>query len=152
MIDMNKMYEVGAQIRKAYDEDRYVDIDGNVWLGRGDERWYVEDKGHLEDPAYWLTNQQMMKKMCNELSGDEQFSRDEAVRLEALYEYAMQTKNLSGDWYETADPFIRLTRDQVIWADKESRVRLIEWCKEEAGPDYRLVRRRKAGPIKEVDM
>lgn len=147
MMDMQEMMKIGKQIEKFYEDDKYTDIDGNVWLGiEAEDKWVAE-----ADKGYWLTNDQMMKKMCNELSGDEQFSRDEAVRRETRYEYAMQTKNLSGDWYETADPFIRLTRDQVIWADKESRVRLIEWCKEESGPDYRLVRRLKAGPVEEAE-
>lgn len=151
MMDMQEALKVSKQIEKFYAEDRYTDIDGLVWLGTADERWYVEGKETEEDPQYWLTNDRMMKKMCNELMGYEQARRDDAVRMEARYEYAMQMKNLSGEWVETDDPFIRLTRDRVIWSDRASRERLIAWCKEEMGPDFRLVRRRKAGPVEEVD-
>lgn len=66
---------------------------------------------------------------------------------EPEYEYAMQMKNIRGEWVETDDPFIRSTTNLVVWADKESRERLVAWYQKEMGPDFRLVKRRKAGPI-----
>ena len=138
MIDMEKMFGLAEQIKKAYAEDRYTDIDGMVWLGiDAEEKWVRED-----DTGYLLTNAQMMKKMINELSGDEQFRRDEAVRREALYEYAIKRTVIGLD--ET-------TYVGGAWCDRgEVNMSLLTLTSEKV--EYKLVRRRKAGPVEEVDI
>lgn len=65
----------------------------------------------------------------------------------AEYEYALQMKDIFGNWRETSDPMLRGWSHPVIWADKESREELGEWCRKELGPDFRVVKRRKAGPV-----
>lgn len=139
-MDMKQMLEIGKQIEKFYAEDRYTDIDGNVWLGRGDERWYMEGKEAEEDAKYWLTNDQMMKKMCNELTGDEQYRRDNAVRMEALYEYNVRVLPP----YST-DPIILYS----TWISKKQMEDF--WSGQTRPANFKLVRRRKAGPVEEVD-
>lgn len=140
-MDMQEMLKVVKQIEKFYAEDRYTDIDGNVWLGRGDERWYMEGKEAEEDAQYWLTNQQMMKKMINELTGDEQFRRDEAERLEARYEYNVRVLP------KNAEKPITLYSS---WVSKNLLTDL--WKGQTMPAHFTMVRRVKAGPIEEVDM
>lgn len=136
--------EIAKKIEKFYAEDRYTDIDGNVWLGRGDERWYMEGKEAEEDAQYWLTNQQMMKKMCNELSGDEQYRRDNAVRMEALYEYAIQRTSIT----RPGEAFIVGN----YWGEREERQTALDGLPSLDGNaiKYWLVRRLKAGPVEKV--
>jgi hypothetical protein len=138
-MNVQDMLKVAKQIEKFYAEDRYTDIDGNVWLGRGDERWYMEGKETEEDAAYWLTNRQMLKKMSNELSGDEQFRRDEAVRIEALYEYNIRVVSP----YAT-EPMILYN----VWITKKQMTDF--WAGQTRPANFTLVRRLKAGPVEEV--
>jgi hypothetical protein len=145
-LHMEEIFEVAKQIEKSYAEDRYVDIDGNVWLGRGDERWYMEGTETEEDPGYWLTNGQMQKKMSNELMGYEQERRDEAARKEARYEYAMQTTR-HGETFQIFE------REWVTREDAKERVdRYTDSWKRMGRTEYsaKLVRRLKAGPVEEV--
>ena len=150
-MDMQEMLKVGKQIEKFYAEDKYTDIDGNVWLGIGDERWYMEGKEAEEDAQYWLTNDQMMKKMCSELTGDEQFRRDEVARREAQYEYAIKRTSIetgtSHIWYDKW-----LTKEQAE-DDLSGYIEAEEIHEAEHGyryATYSLVKRRKAGPVEDV--
>lgn len=149
MLDMNEMLKVVQQIEKSYAEDRYTDIDGLVWLGTKDERWYVEGKEAEEDPQYWLTNPQMHRKMVNELSGDEQFRREEVARREAQYEYAVdlvsiQTGQSYGfaddEWTTKAEAEEELERYRKQFEDQAARGSKTYYT-------VKLVKRRKAGPV-----
>ena len=132
---MQEMIKIGKQIEKFYADDKYTDIDGNVWLGiEAEDKWVAE-----ADKGYWLTNRQMMKKMCNELSGDEQFSRDEAVRLEARYEY-----NISVLPPSSKEPMILYT----TWCTKKDLTDL--WAGQTRPDSYKMVRRIKAGEVEYV--
>jgi len=137
--------EIAKKIEKFYAEDKYTDIDGNVWLGSPvDERWYMEGCEMDEDPKYWLTNNQMMKKMTNELSGAEQFRRDEAERREARYEYAVQRSSITRPGVE----FIVGN----YWGEREERQTALDGFVSLNGNavKYWLVRRLKAGPVEKV--
>lgn len=132
-LDMEKAAKAVEKIGEAYDADRYVDIDGLVWLGSVDGCWVMEEDSH-----YWLTHSQMHKKMINELMDYEQERRDAAARIEALYEYGIQrsasgTSTIVGENWgprgEVNMGLLKLTTGSV---------------------EYTLVRRRKAGPVEEV--
>lgn len=137
MLDMQELMKMGKKIEKFYAEDKYTDIDGIVWLGvEAHERWFREDG---EGDA--LTNQQMMKKMVNEVGGYEQERRDAAVRLEARYEYNIRV----------LPPY---SKDSMIlyttWCTKKDLTDL--WAGQTRPANMTVVRRLKAGPIQEVDM
>lgn len=70
--------------------------------------------------------------------------------MEDEYEYAMQMKDIRGEWTVVGDPFERSTIGAVVWADRASRERLVQWYRKEMGPDFRLVRRLKAGAVEVV--
>lgn len=144
MMDMQRMAKIANQIEQFYADETYTDIDGQVWVGTVDERWHVEGKEMDEDPKYWLTNGQMQKKMINEVAGFEQERRDAAVRLEARYEYAVQRTSLLDDGRE----FILGN----YWGEREERETALKGMQMVSAGyiKYRLVKRRKPGPVEVV--
>lgn len=116
----------------------YKSKDGDVILVEQYDALAAYSK--LRDITLWAESVPALVKLLQKAAG--------VKEAQVEYEYALQSKGMSGDWREISDPFRRSGGDPVVWADKESREELAEWCRKEMGPDFRVVKRRKAGPVK----
>lgn len=142
-MDMQKMMKLGALITHYFEIERYTAKDGTVWIGQGeapDEVWIVESGSD----AGYMTKDEMVKKMCSELLEEEFPASDEG------YEYAVQRTDLGfntivGDLWglkQTAER--RLSAEELRQAAREDGGRV------KTGTTFKLVKRRKAGPVQDA--
>lgn len=141
MTYMKEMWEASLKIVKAFEEGRYTDKNGVLWVGieannPEDDRWVRQDTNVA------LSSREMQKKMGHELMG-----WDETPPFVDPYEYAVE-------WtVKGSDVSVPITADR--WVQRGSAERMIEFNErmfpeKMQGYTVRLVKRRKAGPVEDV--
>lgn len=145
MTYMKEMWEASLKVEKFFKEGQYTDKSGVLWLGvEGDGQ--EEDRWVRQDTMDSIPSAEMQKKMGYELLG-----WDETPVVEDPYEYNVERTSLEyGTSHLQFDPW--LSREETV-EHFDGFVEAEDIHEEEEGfrfATYKMVKRRKAGPVEDV--
>lgn len=141
---MEEAWKVSLLVAKFYAEERYTDKYGHVWLGVEGET-HDTDQWVREDGLGAISSADMTKKMINELHNWDD------TPVEDAYEYSMSSLNeINGEWKVTGD-FMDTYNRNPIWRDRETTEKMVDWyISDFPNSKFKMVKRRKAGPVEDA--